>query len=144
LSSPRLFSTYSESVNPINFWVDGRQDDGQLDLDIARSFLQSMRFTSEFHKAAYPFGNANELDVLAAHSVEPGTNVSGVNTYTPSLTSATVIDKCKIYEDHVNRTVQSLYPNPTGDLLDALKVNIRYFFTAVEGKGCKEITPYGQ
>jgi hypothetical protein len=84
------------------------------------------------------------LDVLAAHPIEPGNNVNGVNTYTPDLTSGKLADKCTLYENHVNRTVRSLYPNPTGDMLGALKINMHYFYTSVQGKGCKEIFPYGQ
>ncbi|EKM76332.1 hypothetical protein AGABI1DRAFT_78772 [Agaricus bisporus var. burnettii JB137-S8] len=142
--APRIFSAYSESVNPINLWVDGRQDDGQLDTEVARSFFQKMRFPDDFHRAARPMNGENELDVLAAHPIEPGTNVNGVNTYTPDPTSGTLPDKCTLYENHVNRTVRSLYPNPTGNLLVALKANMHYFYTSVQPKGCKEIFPYGR
>lgn len=142
--APRIFSAYSEAVNPINLWVDGRQDDGQLDTEVARSFFQKMRFPDDFHRAARPMNGENELDVLAAHPIEPGTNVNGVNTYTPDPTSGTLPDKCTLYENHVNRTVRSLYPNPTGNLLVALKANMHYFYTSVQPKGCKEIFPYGR
>ncbi|EKM83225.1 hypothetical protein AGABI1DRAFT_118546 [Agaricus bisporus var. burnettii JB137-S8] len=142
--APRLFSAYSESVNPINFWVDGRQDDGQLDPEVARSFFEKMRFPDDFHRAARPMNGENELEVLAAHPIEPGSNINGVNTYTPDPTSGKLADKCTLYENHVNRTVRSLYPDPTGDLLDALKINMHYFYTSVQHRGCKEIFPYGQ
>lgn len=80
--------------------------------------------------------------VLAVHPVEPGRNVAGVNTYTVDVSTRSLPDKCSQYEGHVNYTSRALYPNPTGDLLDALRANVHYFYTSVQAVGCAEI-PYG-
>lgn len=142
--APRLFSAYSEAVNPINLWVDGRQDDGQLKLDVARSFFEAARFPDDFHRAARPMSADNEAVVLTAHPVEPGRNVNGVNTYTVDASTGTLPDKCSTYEGHVNYTLRALYPNPTGDLLDAIRANVHYFYTSVQAAGCAEIFPFGK
>ncbi|EKM77086.1 hypothetical protein AGABI1DRAFT_115479 [Agaricus bisporus var. burnettii JB137-S8] len=144
IASPRLFSAYSESVNPINLWVDGRQDDGQLRLDHARSFFEAARFPDDFHRPARPMTADNEEVVLAAHPIEPGGNINGVNTYTVDPNSPRLPDKCSIYEHHVNYTLRTLYPNPTGNLLDAIRANVHYFYTSVQERGCTEIYPYGR
>ncbi|KAF7777913.1 hypothetical protein Agabi119p4_3985 [Agaricus bisporus var. burnettii] len=142
--APRLFSAYSEAVNPINMWVDGRQDDGQLRLDHARSFFEAARFPDDFHRAARPMSADNEAVVHAIHPIEPGANIAGVNTYTVDRNAPRLDDKCGIFEYHVNHTLRTLYPNPTGNLLDAIRANIHYFYTAMEARGCTEIFPYGR
>ncbi|XP_006458748.1 hypothetical protein AGABI2DRAFT_190943 [Agaricus bisporus var. bisporus H97] len=142
--APRLFSAYSESVNPINLWVDGRQDDGQLRLDHARSFFEAARFPDDFHRAARPMSADNEAVVLSIHPIEPGANIAGVNTYTVDRNAPKLDDKCGIFEYHVNTTLRTLYPNPTGDLLDAIRANVHYFYTSVQARGCSEIFPYGR
>ncbi|EKM83297.1 hypothetical protein AGABI1DRAFT_111729 [Agaricus bisporus var. burnettii JB137-S8] len=142
--APRLFSAYSESVNPINLWVDGRQDDGQLRLDHARSFFEAARYPDDFHRAARPMSADNEAVVHAIHPLEPGANVAGVNTYTVDRNAPRLDDKCGIFEYHVNTTLRTLYPNPRGNLLDAIRANIHYFYTSVQARGCTEIFPYGR
>ncbi|KAF7760371.1 hypothetical protein Agabi119p4_11047 [Agaricus bisporus var. burnettii] len=140
--APRLFSAYSEAVNPINLWVDGRQDDGQLRLDHARIFFEAARYPDDFHRAARPMSADNEAIVLPIHPLEPGTNIAGVNTYTVDRNAPRLDDKCSIFEYHVNHTLRMLYPNPTGNLLDAIRANIHYFYTSVQARGCSEIFPY--
>jgi hypothetical protein len=143
--APRFFTAYNDAVLPNNLFVDGRQDDGQLDLQTARDFFQAGRFPNDFHRAARPIGTTNKVSLFDDHPIQVGKNVNGVNTYTPDLSTPQVVtDICTQYMYHANTTVRGLYPNPTGPLLQALKINLVYLFDGVKDKGCTEIFPYGQ
>ncbi len=140
--SPRYFTAYAESVFPINFFIDGRNEDGQLDVDVARSFFQCMRMPDDFHRASKPSGGEGSGIVFAAHPMTPGGNMGGVNSYTPDPTSANFSTPCLLYENFVNRTVHNLYPNPTEELRQALNFNLNLFH---EGVGdCPQVFPYGK
>lgn len=84
---PRTATAYAESVFPFRFMVDGRSNNGSLDLTVARSFFQEGRFPNDFYRRSGAFGTAgvsNDSDVLfAAHPVLPGSN-NGVGNYTIS------------------------------------------------------------
>ncbi|EKM77850.1 hypothetical protein AGABI1DRAFT_76879 [Agaricus bisporus var. burnettii JB137-S8] len=143
--APRFYTAYADAVLPINLWVDGRQDDGQLDIEAARTFFEGGRFPPDFHRAARPMGANNEMVVFEAHPIEPGSNVKGVNTYTPDHSTPQKLDDlCVQYTFHVENTVRKMYPNPEGPLLESLKINLGYLFSAVKDKGCEELFPYGR
>ncbi|EKM77858.1 hypothetical protein AGABI1DRAFT_76887 [Agaricus bisporus var. burnettii JB137-S8] len=143
--APRFYTAYADAVLPVNLWVDGRQDDGQLDLEVARIFFEDGRFPHDFHRAARPTGTDNEIELFNDHPIEPGRNVKGVNTYKPDhSTPQKLDDRCLQYTYHANHTVPSVYPNPKGPLLESLKINLRYLFSAVKDKGCEEVFPYGK
>lgn len=141
--SPRYFTAYAESTFPIAFFVDGRKDDGQLDLKTARTFFQEGRFPDGFFRANGPHDGSGTSDLFAAHPVMPGEN-HGVNNYTLVPTSADFSTFCKLYEDFANVTVRSLYPNPKGVLLRALNQNLDFFYSGIVEPGCAQIFPYGQ
>jgi hypothetical protein len=144
--SPRFFTAYAESVFPISFFIDGRQNDGQLDMDTARSFFQDMRMPEGFHRANQP-KSTEGIDVVAlAHPISPGANVGGVNNYVPDPTSANFSTFCLLYENFVSKTVVSLYPEPTGVLRKALNTNLNFFLDAVntDGTNCTQVFPYGK
>jgi hypothetical protein len=145
LVAPRFFTAYNDAVLPNNLFVDGRQDDGQLDMETARTFFQAGRFPKGFHRAARPIGTANKVALIADYPIQVGSNVNGVNTYTPDLSTPQVVDDvCTQYMYQSNHTVRSLYPHPTGPLLEALKINLGYLFLGVKDKGCTQIFPYGK
>ncbi|TFK34379.1 Chloroperoxidase [Crucibulum laeve] len=140
--SPRYFTAYAESTFPINFFVDGRQADGQLDLTVARGFFQNSRMPDDFHRANRSMG-ADGLDVVAAaHPIEPGSN-HGVGNYVLDPTSADFNSFCLLYTNFVNQTIRSLYPAPTGVLRTALNTNLDFFFSGIADSGCTQIFPYG-
>ncbi|PPQ64867.1 hypothetical protein CVT26_002585 [Gymnopilus dilepis] len=146
LVSPRLFTAFAESVFPINFFVDGRDKSGQLDLDTARSFFQNMTFPPNFHRRAGAVSNVGQdvvTDLLP--NFKPGSNTKGVNTYKADPTSANLDQPCVRYTNFVNKNIKSLYPNPTGNLKDALKTNLQYLYeaTVAAGDGCTQVFPYG-
>ncbi|XP_006456261.1 hypothetical protein AGABI2DRAFT_122173 [Agaricus bisporus var. bisporus H97] len=122
----------------------GRQDDGQLRLDHARIFFEAARYPDDFHRAARPMSADNEAVVLAIHPLEPGANIAGVNTYTVDRNAPRLDNKCGIFEYHINHTLHMLYPNTTGNLLDAIRANIHYFYASVQARGCSEIFPYSR
>lgn len=141
--SPRFFTAYAESVFPINFFVDGRRTDKQLDIDVARSFFQDMRMPDDFHRASQPM-SADGLDVVAAaHPISPGANVGGVNNYVPDPTSADFSTFCLLYENFVNKTIVGLYPRPTGALRKALNVNLNFLYEPIRDQ-CTQVFPYGR
>ncbi|KDR67092.1 hypothetical protein GALMADRAFT_80170 [Galerina marginata CBS 339.88] len=142
LVSPRLFTAYGESVFPINFFIDGRQKDGQLDLDVARSFVQNMRMPDGFHRHDGAISNVGFEYVFNQYPIQPGANVNGVNTYTPDPTSATLDQPCLRYTNFVNINIKSLYPSPTGDLRTALDANLEFLFQATASNGCLQVFPY--
>ncbi|KAF5352359.1 hypothetical protein D9756_005988 [Leucocoprinus leucothites] len=143
---PRYTAAYAEMVFPVNFFVDGRQTDGQLDLDVARGFFQHSQMPDDFHRADKPMSTEGIGNVIAAHSISPGRNINGVNTYTPDPTAANFTSDttgCGFYQDFVNKTVIVLYPNPTGVLREALNRNLGYFYEALNPANCTQLFPYG-
>jgi len=147
--SPRFFTAYAESTFPINFFVDGRQDNGQLDMVTARGFFQNMSMPEGFFRANGSKG-ADGIDVVAAaHPIEPGTNVNGINTFTLDPNSADFSTFCLLYSNFVTETIVGLYPNPTGVLREALNINLNFLFGAISGNstlnaGCTQVFPFGQ
>ncbi|PPQ96205.1 hypothetical protein CVT26_005610 [Gymnopilus dilepis] len=147
LVSPRLFTAFGESVFPINFFIDGRDTSGQLDLDVARSFFQNMTFPPDFHRrngSISNFGQDYVTDLMP--NFKPGYNAHGVNSYVHDPTSATLTQPCVRYVNFVNRNIKQLYPNPTGILKEALKINLQYLYeaTVASGDGCTQVFPYGR
>ena len=146
--SPRYFTAYGESVFAINFFVDGRQDDGQLDMKVARGFFQDSRMPDGFFRANGPKGTDGASQVAAAHPIAPGRNVGGVNNYVVDPTSADLSTGCLLYTNFVNQTVRSLYPNPTGALRKALNKNLDFFYSPIiqfEGAAsCPQVFPFGK
>ncbi|KAJ3510932.1 heme-thiolate peroxidase [Agrocybe chaxingu] len=140
----RYFTAYGETVAPVNLFVDGRQDDGQLDMDAARGFFQFSRMPDGFFRANGPKGNEGRDEVIRAHPVQPGRNVGRVNSYTVDPTSPDFSTPCLLYENLVNVTVKGLYPNPKGKLRKALNTNLDFFFQAISGAGCTQVFPYGR
>ncbi|KAJ3505383.1 heme-thiolate peroxidase [Agrocybe chaxingu] len=143
--SPRFFAAYGESVAPNNFFVDGRKDDGHLDMDAARGFFQFGRMPDGFFRPNGTKGNAGLDDVVRAHPVQPGRNLGRVNSYTHDPTSADFTTPCLLYENFANKTVTALYPNPKGQLRRAIKANLHFLFLAINRTvGCAEVFPYGR
>ncbi|TFK34139.1 aromatic peroxygenase precursor [Crucibulum laeve] len=141
--SPRFFTAYAESTFPINFFIDGRQSDGQLDLTVARGFFKDSRMPDGFFRASKPMGADGIGNVAAAHPIPPGRNV-GLANYVPDPTSANFSSFCLLYTNFVNQTIRSLYPAPTGILRKALNTNLDFFFDAIPAGGCTQVFPYGQ
>ncbi|KAJ3505386.1 heme-thiolate peroxidase [Agrocybe chaxingu] len=144
--SPRFFAAYGESVAPINFFVDGRRDDGALDMDDARGFFQFSRMPDGFFRAPEPRGSQGVDVVVGAHFVQPGRNTGQANSYTVDPTSADFSTPCLLYENLVLKTVKELYPNPKGILRRALNQNLDFFFQGINLTvgGCPQVFPYGQ
>ncbi|KXN91485.1 Aromatic peroxygenase [Leucoagaricus sp. SymC.cos] len=143
----RYVAGYAEIVFPVNFFVDGRQGDGQLDLDVARGFFQHGRMPDDFHRASKPTSAEGIEIILAAHPFEPGNNVNGVNTYTPDPSAPSFTNDpsgCGFYTYFVNTTVVGLYPSPTGVLREALNRNLDLFYQASTGGNCTQVFPYGK
>jgi hypothetical protein len=143
----RYITAYTESAFPVNFFVDGRQGDGQLDLDVARGFFQNSSMPPDFHRASMPMSVEGVNIVLAAHPFPPGKNVNGVNTYTPDPAAANFITDpsgCGFYEQFVNETVVGLYPNPTGVLRKALNRNLDLLYISLGPTNCSQVFPYGK
>ena len=143
---PRYLPAYRESVFPVNFFIDRRQKDGQLDLDDARNFFQHHRMPDNFHRAPEPRGFEGLDIVVNAHPIMPGHNVGGVNTYTPDPNAPSFTNDpnlCGAYEDFILNTVLPLYPNPTGKLRKALNKNLDFFYQTLGG-ACEQMFPYGK
>ena len=81
--------------------------------------------------------------VFNAHPIQPGNNIGAVNNYTFDPTAASFNDSCLLYTNFVNKTVRSLYPSPTGALLDALNVNLDNFYIPFSS-GCPQVFPFGK
>ncbi|CAA7263571.1 unnamed protein product [Cyclocybe aegerita] len=146
-TSPRYFTAYAESVFPINFFVDGRRNDGQLDMDDARGFFQLNRMPDKFFRPNGTRGTQGLDEIAMAYPIQPGGNVGTVNSYTFDPTSADFDTFCLLYENFVQRIVKGLYPNPTGKLLTALNINLDFFFQGIQGLSdgeCTQVFPYGQ
>ncbi|PPQ79670.1 hypothetical protein CVT25_003244 [Psilocybe cyanescens] len=142
--SPRFFTAFAESTFPINFFVDGRRNDGQLDMTTARGFFQNSRMPDGFFRHNGTVGADGIDQVFLAHPIAPGGNVNGVNTYTPDPTSADFNTFCLLYTNFVNQTIKGLYPNPTGVLRQALNINLNFLFQGVGDSGCTQVFPYGK
>ncbi len=142
--APRFIGAYGDSVNPINFFVDGRKNDGQLDLDSARGFFQFSRMPDGFFRANGPKSTEGVIQVAMAHPMRPGGNVGRLNSYTLDPTSADLTTFCLQYETFVNKTIKGLYPDPSGILRKALNKNLDFLFLGTKGKGCTQVFPYGQ
>ncbi|PPQ65825.1 hypothetical protein CVT24_012052 [Panaeolus cyanescens] len=142
--SPRFFTAFAESTFPINFFIDGRNENGQLDMDVARGFFQHSRMPDGFFRPSSPRGPNGIEKVFLAHPIAPGRNVGGVNNYVPDPTSADFSNLCLLYTNFVNQTVTSLYPNPTGALRQALNFNLNILFQAFKGRGCTQLPSSSQ
>ncbi len=140
--APRYFSAYAESVFPVHFFIDGRQKDGQLDLNAALSFFRDMRFPDAFYRADGPRNADGMGGVASAHPVPPGANQGTLDSYKPDPNSAGLSDVCKLYVDFVNRIVKALYPTPTGALKDALNRNLGFLYEFVDSPACPQVFPY--
>ena len=75
--------------------------------------------------------------------IQPGRN-QGVGNYILDPTSANFSEFCLLSTNFVNQTVRSLYPAPTGILLDRLNANLDNFYSPLLGQGCPQFFPYGQ
>ena len=83
--------------------------------------------------------------VFSAHPIQPGKNQGGVNNYVFDPTSASFTNNpCLLYDNFVNGTVRSLYPNPTGALRDALNFNLDNLYGPLKGSDCPQLFPFGQ
>ena len=145
--SPRYYTAYAESTFPYLYFVDGRVSDGQLNLTNARGFFQNNEMPADFFRANRSIGmneiGENIFTIFNVHPIEPGRN-EGVGNYVLDPTSAGFNNFCLLYTNFVNETVRSLYPEPTGDLLDALNGNLNNFYSPLAGGDCPQIFPYGK
>lgn len=144
LISPRYIGVYIDSVSPINFFIDGRKNDGQLDLDVARGFFQFSRMPDEFFRANGSKSIEGIIEVASAHPIRPGRNVGRLNSYTVDPTSPDLTTFCLQYETFVNKTIKGLYPNPSGMLRKALNKNLDFLFQGTKGNNCTQVFPYGR
>ncbi|KAF8801693.1 Cloroperoxidase [Phlegmacium glaucopus] len=144
--SPRYYTAYAESALPYLFFVDGRVSDGQLDLTSARGFFQNSQMPPDFFRANRPIGFVelaiNILAMFILHPIEPGNN-EGVGNYVLDPTSADFTTFCLLYTNFVNKTVRSLYPEPTGVLLDALNANLDNLYRPIS-TWCPQVFPFGK
>jgi hypothetical protein len=136
----RPFTIYAEASFPVNFFIDGRQNDGQLNLTVARGFFQDMRMPDGFFRANGSQEATGAAQIAAAHPVQPGRNVGAVNNYVVDPTAPTLNEFCLLYTDFVNQTVRSLYPNPTGVLRSSLETNLGFLFNSdPAAAGCTQV-----
>ncbi|KAJ3510659.1 hypothetical protein NLJ89_g4552 [Agrocybe chaxingu] len=141
----RYFAAYGESVAPINFFVDGRRNDGQLDMEAARGFFQFSRMPDGFFPSNETRSGQGVEVVIGTHPVQPGRNTGQVNSCTVDPDSPDFSDACLLYENFVNKTVKGLYPNPRGRLRKALLMNLDFFWRGVNStSGCAQVFPYGR
>lgn len=142
--SPRYFTGFAESTFPVNFFIDGRHENGQLDLNVARGFFQNSRMPDGFFRPSTPRG-ADGIDIILGNNpISPGRNVGGVNNYVVDPTSADFSTFCLLYTNFVNETIRGLYPSPTGVLRQALNFNLNLLFDAFDGNNCTQIFPFGK
>ena len=144
--SPRFYTAYAESVFPVAFFIDGRQTNGQLDMNVARGFFETNTFPPNFFRSGVSSG-LREIavgiqEVFLPHQIAPGGNNGMVNSYTPNPNSADFSNFCKLYTDFVNNTVRSLYPTASGALLDALNANLGFFFGPIAPLGCTQVPAF--
>ena len=50
---------------------------------------------------------------------------------------------CYLYNKHINGTLTSLYPNPTGELRIALRKNAATFYEAMGNTACAQLFHFG-
>ena len=145
--SPRFFTAFAESILPLALFVDGRVSNQELNMTNARGFFQNSQMPDGFFRAKQPFGlNDIGIDIniiFEAHPIQPGRN-QGIGNYVLDPTSANISQFCLLYTNFVNNTVRSLYPSPTGVLLDALNANLDNFFSPLPASGCTQFFPYGK
>ncbi len=89
---PDFTRPYAESVYPVAFFIDGRQTNGQLDLNVARGFFETNTFPPNFFRSGVSSG-LREIavgiqEVFVPPPIAPGGNNGTVNSYTPNLNSA--------------------------------------------------------
>jgi hypothetical protein len=137
---PRYFTAYVEAVFPINLFIDGRRNDGQLDLDVALGFFRDMRMPPDFHRARRPIGREGMADIAEQYPISPGSNVERVRNYIADGTPGSFSSLCPVYEAFVN-SVRELYPNPEGILRRALVINLEYLYGSIWGQ-CPQQHPY--
>ena len=145
-TSPRIFTAYAESIFPVKFFIDGRDKNGQLDMNVARGFFQNSRFPDGFFRS----NTSITLDIIgdgisflsSKHPVPPGANNGTINSYTPNPNSADLTQFCKLYTDFVNNTIRGLYPSAKGTLLTALNKNLDYFYSPLIGSDCPQVPPF--
>ncbi|KAF9443871.1 Cloroperoxidase [Macrolepiota fuliginosa MF-IS2] len=147
LIMPRFFTAYAETTFPINFFVDGRMTGTRsLSKEDAQYFFQRGQFPDGWHRHGVPSSTEGMDTVVNAHPIRPGSNTKGVNTYTADPTSADLSPEqfCLIYVNFVNRSVKSLYPNPTGVLLKVLNINLQWLYDSISEQ-CpgQQQFPYG-
>jgi len=142
--SPRFVTAYAESVFPINFFVDGRQANGQLDLDAAISFFRDMKFPQGFFRAPKPMGADGIEVVAAAHPIAAGANNGTVNSYTLDPTSGDFNNFCAVYANFVNQTIKGLYPSPKGVLKESLNRNLNFLYEFIDSPECPQVFPFGK
>jgi unspecific peroxygenase len=146
LLSPRYYTAYAEMVFPLVFFVDGRVAKKELSLTDARGFFQNCQMPADFYRSNVSIGfdiiGGGISRVFAKHPIQLGKN-KGVGNYTLNPTFANFTQFCELYTSFVNETVLSLYPHPTGVLLNALQTNLNYFYSALNNS-CPQVFPYGK
>jgi len=145
-TNPRYTAACTDAIFPFRFFVDGRNQSGQLDLATARSIFQNGQFPPDFHRRNGSFG-LNEIgpDLAAlsmAHPIAPGHN-EGAGNYVLNPEDPG-IDLCYLYHKHVNVTLASLYPNPKGLLRKALQKNVVTFYNSLGDPNCTQVFPFGK
>jgi len=147
----RYLTGYGETVLPILLFIDGRDTSGRLDRNALRQFLQHGRYPSDFHRRASPATlkelNALVADVFTAHPWAAGYNRGAVNSYVKDETMPFFTDSnfaCVTYVRFVENVIVKLYPNPKGNLKEALRVNMNTYFQAFSGMNCTQLYPFGQ
>ncbi|KAF9445367.1 Cloroperoxidase, partial [Macrolepiota fuliginosa MF-IS2] len=145
LMQPRYFTVYLETTFPINFLVDGRITENRtLSKEDALTWFKTNKFPEDWYRTGIPSAFENITDVANAHPIKPGANTNGVNTYEVDPTQPDLSQFCGIYIDFANRVVKSLYPNPTGVLLEALNINLQFLYdSVVESCPGQQQFPYG-
>ena len=150
--APRYFTAFAESAFPLMFFVDGRVGDGQVSMDVARSFFQDSRMPDGFFRPNGSIGSLTLNDAIAeiflAHQIQPGANQGGrVNNYVLDPTSASFTgpdSDCGLYEVFASTILKTLYPNPKGILKEALNANLGFFYSSSPKEaGCTQVFPFG-
>jgi unspecific peroxygenase len=151
----RFATAYAESVVTYTLFpktVFGTPTGLGLDMDTARSFFEKARFPDGFYRRNFPATLVEigaEIVVMQAASIGicPGHNVAGVSTYECDGSSPeNDIKYCELYYNFVNKIVVKLYPNPTTDLVAALRTNLHYLWESLGllETPCLELFPYGK
>jgi hypothetical protein len=89
--SPRYFTAYAEAAFPFRFFVDGRVQNGQLNMTNARGFFQNNEMPPDFFRRNGSYGLAEVSQdvggIFSAHPIPPGYN-QGVGNYVVDYQSA--------------------------------------------------------